>query len=177
MSWWSSGLIVRGTTFPANRGGCRARCARHRIRSLSESIHMATAGGCLIFHVSGALGQVNRDLIHEGTTAGLSTATPTRQQRWEEARPHRRKPQNARMLLVQEPHVHAVATRLNIGTTALQDALRGTAQEPRQSQMSSNCRVAHTRPNCEATPPLPSVRISGSTFIDLGQTGGAMGET
>ena len=41
-------------------------------RSLTESIDTTTPGGRLIFHVFGALGQFERDLIRERTKAGLS---------------------------------------------------------------------------------------------------------
>ncbi|WP_440583783.1 recombinase family protein [Xenorhabdus bovienii] len=43
-------------------------------RSLTESIDTTTSGGRLIFHVFGALGQFERDLIRERTKAGLTAA-------------------------------------------------------------------------------------------------------
>ena len=43
-------------------------------RSLTESIDTTTSGGRLIFHVFGALGQFERDLIRERTHAGLAAA-------------------------------------------------------------------------------------------------------
>ena len=43
-------------------------------RSLTESIDTTTSGGRLIFHVFGALGQFERDLIRERTKAGLTVA-------------------------------------------------------------------------------------------------------
>lgn len=43
-------------------------------RSLTESIDTTTPGGLLIFHVFGALGQFERDLIRERTRAGLAAA-------------------------------------------------------------------------------------------------------
>src|SRR3954449_8521705 len=43
-------------------------------RSLTESIDTTTPGGRLIFHVFGALGQFERDLIRERTRAGLDAA-------------------------------------------------------------------------------------------------------
>jgi DNA invertase Pin-like site-specific DNA recombinase len=42
--------------------------------SLTESIDTTTSGGRLIFHVFGALGQFERDLIRERTKAGLAAA-------------------------------------------------------------------------------------------------------
>jgi DNA invertase Pin-like site-specific DNA recombinase len=43
-------------------------------RSLMEAIDTTTSGGRLIFHVFGALGQFERDLIRERTKAGLTAA-------------------------------------------------------------------------------------------------------
>ena len=43
-------------------------------RSLTESIDTTTPGGRLIFHVFGALGQFERDLIRDRTKAGLAAA-------------------------------------------------------------------------------------------------------
>ncbi len=43
-------------------------------RSLTEAIDTITPGGRLIFHVFGALGQFERDLIRERTKADLSAA-------------------------------------------------------------------------------------------------------
>ena len=43
-------------------------------RSLTENIDTTTPGGRLIFHVFGALGQFERDLIRERTKAGLTAA-------------------------------------------------------------------------------------------------------
>lgn len=48
-------------------------------RSLNESIDTTTSGGRLIFHVFGALGQFERDLIRERTKAGLDAAGKSRQ--------------------------------------------------------------------------------------------------
>ncbi len=42
------------------------------LRSLTEQIDTTTPGGRLIFHVFGALGQFERDLIRERTCAGLT---------------------------------------------------------------------------------------------------------
>lgn len=101
-------------------------------RSLTEAIDTTTPGGRLIFHVFGALGQFERDLIRERTKAGLS-ATAAR------GRKGGRKPvvtddklQKARTLLAQGLNVREAATRLKIGKTALHDALRLTGQESRQ---------------------------------------------
>ena len=44
-------------------------------RSLTEAIDTTTPGGRLVFHIFGALGQFERDLIGERTRAGLAAAT------------------------------------------------------------------------------------------------------
>jgi DNA invertase Pin-like site-specific DNA recombinase len=46
------------------------------LRSLTEQIDTTTSGGRLIFHVFGALGQFERDLIRERTHTGLATPRP-----------------------------------------------------------------------------------------------------
>jgi DNA invertase Pin-like site-specific DNA recombinase len=43
-------------------------------RSLTEAIDTTTPGGRLVFHIFGALGQFERDLIRERTRAGLVAA-------------------------------------------------------------------------------------------------------
>lgn len=43
-------------------------------RSLTESIDTTTPGGRLIFHVLGALGEFERDLVRERTRAGVKSA-------------------------------------------------------------------------------------------------------
>lgn len=46
-------------------------------RSLKESLDTATAGGRLIFHVFGALAEFEREIIREGTIAGLGSVRAT----------------------------------------------------------------------------------------------------
>ena len=43
-------------------------------RSITEAIDTTTPGGRLVFHLFGALGQFERDLIQERTRAGLAAA-------------------------------------------------------------------------------------------------------
>src|SRR3712207_7694407 len=43
-------------------------------KSLQEQLDTATSGGKLVFHVFGALAEFERDLIREGTKAGLEAA-------------------------------------------------------------------------------------------------------
>ena len=93
------------------------------LRSLTEAIDTTTPGGRLIFHVFGALGQFERDLIRERTRAGLTAAA-------ERGRKGGRKPvitpdklKRARVLMAQGLNVREVATRLKVGKTALYEAL------------------------------------------------------
>jgi DNA invertase Pin-like site-specific DNA recombinase len=44
------------------------------LRSLTESIDMATPGGRLVFHLFGALAEFERAVIRERTSAGLQAA-------------------------------------------------------------------------------------------------------
>ncbi len=91
--------------------------------SLTESIDTTTPGGRLIFHLFGALGQFERDLIRERTRAGLSAAAAR-------GRKGGRKPvvtpdklERAKALISQGLNVREAAARLKIGKTALYEAL------------------------------------------------------
>lgn len=94
------------------------------LRSLTEQIDTTTPGGRLIFHVFGALGQFERDLIGERTRAGLKAA---------EARGRRggRKPvvtetklRRARELIARGLTAREAAARIKVGKTALYKALQ-----------------------------------------------------
>lgn len=94
--------------------------------SLTEQIDTTTLGGRLIFHVFGALGQVERDLIRERIRAGLKAA---------EARGRRggRKPvitveklRCARGLIAKGLSVREAAARLQIWQD---NTLRGTGPQ------------------------------------------------
>jgi DNA invertase Pin-like site-specific DNA recombinase len=94
------------------------------LRSLTEEIDTTTPGGRLIFHVFGALGQFERDLIRERTRAGLKAA---------EARGRRggRKPvvteeklRRARDLIAKGLTAREAAARIKVGKTALYSALQ-----------------------------------------------------
>jgi DNA invertase Pin-like site-specific DNA recombinase len=90
---------------------------------LTEAIATTTPGGRLIFHIFGALGQFERDLIRERTRAGLDAAV---------ARGHRggRKPvvteeklRRAKTLIAQGLTVREAAARIKVSKTALYAAL------------------------------------------------------
>ena len=94
------------------------------LHSLTEQIDTTTPGGRLIFHVFGALGQFERDLIRERTRAGLRSA---------QARGRRggRKPvitedklKRARELIARGLTVREAAARVKVGKTALYQAIR-----------------------------------------------------
>lgn len=93
-------------------------------RSLTEAIDTTTPGGRLIFHMFGALGEFERDLIRERTRAGLAAAVAR-------GRKGGRKPVvgpdaliRAKALMAKGLTVREAAIRLKIGKTALCEALR-----------------------------------------------------
>ncbi len=100
------------------------------LQSLTEQIDTTTPGGRLIFHVFGALGQFERDLIRERTRAGLAAA---------EARGRRggRKPvvtadklRRAREHIARGLSVREAAARVKVGKTALYAALASDTPAP-----------------------------------------------
>ena len=102
-------------------------------RSLTEAIDTTTPGGRLIFHVFGALGQFERDLIRERTKAGLSAAAARGRKGGRKPVVTDEKLQKARMLLAQGLNVREAALRLKIGKTALYVALSTTQPAPKDS--------------------------------------------
>ncbi len=93
-------------------------------RSLTEAIDTTTPGGRLVFHIFGALGQFERDLIQERTRAGLTAAASR-------GRRGGRKPvitddklKRARRMVGKDLTVREIATRLKVGKTALYQALK-----------------------------------------------------
>jgi DNA invertase Pin-like site-specific DNA recombinase len=98
-------------------------------RSLTEAIDTTTPGGRLVFHLFGALGQFERDLIRERTRAGLAAAAAR-------GRKGGRKPvvnadilARARGMVAKGLTVRETAIRLKIGKSALYEALRLAAGE------------------------------------------------
>lgn len=98
-------------------------------RSLTEAIDTTTPGGRLIFHIFGALGQFERDLIRERTRAGLDAAA-ARGRQGDATRRHRRKLRRARTLVAQGFTVREAAARIKVGKTVLYAALAQTTSEP-----------------------------------------------
>jgi len=104
-------------------------------RSLTEAIDTTTSGGRLIFHIFGALGQFERDLIRERTRAGLAAAVTRGRRGGREPVITAEKLRRARTLIAQGLTVREAAARIKVGKTVLCKALgtepigRGPASE------------------------------------------------
>lgn len=92
-------------------------------RSLTEAIDTTTSGGRLIFHIFGALGQFERDLIRERTRAGLDAASARGRRGGRKPVVTEEKLRRARTLITQGLTVREAAARIKVGKTALYAAL------------------------------------------------------
>src|SRR5271166_1954238 len=101
-------------------------------RSLTEAIDTTTPGGRLIFHIFGALGQFERDLIRERTRAGLDAAAARGRQGGRKPVVTKEKLRRARTLVAQGFTVREAAARIKVGKTVLYAALaqKGTVTLP-----------------------------------------------
>ena len=93
-------------------------------RSITEAIDTTTPGGRLVFHLFGALGQFERDLIQERTRAGLVAAALRGRKGGRKRVVTGEKLERARALIGKGWTVREAATRLRVGKTALYEALR-----------------------------------------------------
>jgi DNA invertase Pin-like site-specific DNA recombinase len=93
-------------------------------RSITEAIDTTTPGGRLVFHLFGALGQFERDLIQERTRAGLAAAAARGRKGGRKPVVTGEKLERARGLIAKGWTVREAAVRLRIGKTALYAALR-----------------------------------------------------
>ena len=93
-------------------------------RSLTEAIDTTTPGGRLVFHVFGALGQFERDLIRERTKAGLSAAAARGRKGGRKPVITAEKLQRARDYIANGLNVREAAARLKVSKTALYAALK-----------------------------------------------------
>ena len=93
-------------------------------RSITEAIDTATPGGRLVFHLFGALGQFERDLIQERTRAGLTAAASRGRKGGRKPVVTGEKLERARGLIGKGLTVREAAVRLRVGKTALYAALR-----------------------------------------------------
>ena len=96
-------------------------------RSLTEAIDTTTPGGRLIFHVFGALGQFERDLIRERTKAGLTAAAARGRKGGRKPVITAEKLPRAREHLTHGLTVREAAARLKVGKTALYAALQAAS--------------------------------------------------
>ena len=96
------------------------------LRSLTEDINTATAGGRLVFHVFGALAEFERSVIRERTCAGLDAAK-ARGRRGGRPSALGAKDLAAAKALLADPEitVEDVAKRLNIAPSTLYRHLPG----------------------------------------------------
>lgn len=93
-------------------------------RSITEAIDTTTPGGRLVFHLFGALGQFERDLIRERTRAGLKAAAARGRKGGRKPVVDSEKLQRARTMMAKGLTVREAAARLRIGKTSLYEALR-----------------------------------------------------
>ena len=95
------------------------------LRSLAEQIDTTTPGGGLIFHVFGALGQFQCDLIRERTRAGVTAAAARGRRGGRKPVVTADKLKRAHANIAKGLTVREAAARLRVGKTALYAALRG----------------------------------------------------
>lgn len=93
-------------------------------RSITEAIDTTTPGGRLVFHLFGALGQFERDLIQERTRAGLAAAAARGRKGGRKPVVTVEKLERARSIIGKGLTVREAAIRLKVGKTTLYEALR-----------------------------------------------------
>lgn len=98
-------------------------------RSITEAIDTTTSGGRLVFHLFGALGQFERDLIRERTHAGLAAAAARGRKGGRKPVLDAGKLARARSMVAKGLTVREAAARLRVGKTALYEALRNQRAE------------------------------------------------
>ena len=97
-------------------------------RSLTETIDTTTPAGRLVFHVFGALGQFERDLIRERTNAGLAAAAARGRLGGRPVAATPEKVVRARQLIVAGLTVREAAARMKVGKSALYAALKASTE-------------------------------------------------
>lgn len=93
-------------------------------RSLTESVDTTTPTGRLVFHIFGALGQFERDLIRERTNAGLTAAAARGRKGGRPITATQEKVTRARQLIASGLNVREAAARVKVGKSALYAALK-----------------------------------------------------
>ena len=96
-------------------------------RSLTENIDTTTPTGRLVFHIFGALGQFERDLIRERTHAGLAAAAARGRKGGRPAVATPERLVRARQLIASGLTVREAAARVKVGKSALYAALKADA--------------------------------------------------
>ena len=92
-------------------------------RSLTEAIDTTTPGGRLVFHIFGALGQFERDLIQERTRAGLAAAATRGRKGGRKPAVTEDKLRRAREHIAKGLTVREAAMRVKVSKTSLYQAL------------------------------------------------------
>ena len=87
-------------------------------RSLTEAIDTTTPGGRLVFHIFGALGQFERDLIQERTRAGLVAAAARGRRGGRKPAVTDEKLRRAREHIAKGLNVREAAMRVKVSKTA-----------------------------------------------------------
>ena len=93
-------------------------------RSLTENIDTTTTTGRLVFHIFGALGQFERDLIRERTDAGLKAAAARGRKGGRPVAATPEKVARARRLVASGLNVREAAARVKISKSALYAAMK-----------------------------------------------------
>src|SRR4051794_31306007 len=93
------------------------------IDSRQPRFNQPTPGGRLVFHLFGALGQFERDLIRERTRAGLTAAAMRGRKGGRKPVIDADKMTRARSMIAKGLSVREAAARLRVGKTALYEAL------------------------------------------------------
>jgi DNA invertase Pin-like site-specific DNA recombinase len=96
-------------------------------QSLTENIDTTTPTGRLVFHIFGALGQFERDLIRERTNAGLAAAAARGRKGGRPIAVTPEKIVRARQLMASGLNVREAAARMKISKSALYAALKNAA--------------------------------------------------
>ncbi len=93
-------------------------------RSLTENVDTTTPTGRLVFHIFGALGQFERDLIRERTNAGLMAAAARGRKGGRPVAATPEKVIRARQLVASGLTVREAAARVKVGKSALYAAFQ-----------------------------------------------------
>ena len=108
-------------------------------RSLTEAIDTTTPGGRLVFHIFGAIGQFERDLIQERTRAGLAAAAARGRKSGRKPVITDEKLKHARGMIGKGMTVREIAARLKVGKP---HSTRRSGQNQLSRSLSDNREIA-----------------------------------